>query len=1388
MLRLTIPAMASLPPPPPPPLIRRARRLGPCLVLLLLAALPPAPGQEAHRVYVEDSPGATSAMARAARQLEDRAYEEAARRYHTILEEHGEKLVALEKDRMYRSIRIHVRKKLASDPALLAAYQARYARRAAHALEQAPSAAGYAAVARDYPVTQAGLTASLHLAAWHLERAMPVEALSVLETAADHPALEGAPAEQWRRLRTIARTLEKAAAGRSADPPPGFQALDPPPAEDPLDAHRPLPALNPETIERTRLWTRDLTEERVFAASHQRPLPASTAIVHGGHLVIHTGYGVLALDRYAGRLAWRYKLPFNPEQAALDLHRDRGAGGAPARMIVQAGRLITVLGSRRFRHVGLRAQQPDTELVALGTGGELLWRVKPETLDPTLRGAAFLGAPVSGSGRVIVMARRSQAWGQDLYIVAVNTADGTLAWRRHLSSATTGRRRSAVPQPPPSVSGPDLYVRDGLGTVARLDQRTGAVHWLRLPGDEEAQIVEAGARRHADSPPIPPPVLTEAGLVVTSDAMNRPGRLIDPKNGAVRRALHDQNLATAQWLLRTGDGLLAVGSGAALYDPADLSVRWHHTQLPGLQALPTGRPIVSGPHLLVAGESSLLFIRLEDGRPRDPLPTGISGHPLTDGEALFVVSDETVRAWMPFEMAYERLTTQSRDHPDDPRPGLALASIGQALEKPAIIEEGAALATEALARRMPDQAADEPEPEQAMVFEALLDLAADLEGEAAGHIIDRAASIAHGPGQEVAFRFTRTAWLLGREEARKAVDLLQSILATPELAREEVRGRDGVLRLASLEAGLRLEHIAERQGEAVTAHLDKEARQTLDRLLRQPGNATTALVDLARQYPLAGAGAEALYRAAGRAWEAGRPGEALMLLDRAFEHRGAPDAQTGTPGIAERAMRYLLELDRPHAARAWLDRLAGRGAGEEALAPWRQRLAARTAPGTGRTITLTSGTPHEVPGRLLAPARHTPPAPRTLLTLEAKTLRFFSGFPLTRRWQRPLENPAGAGLLAVTDHALLLRLAGPDRVVALRRSDGRPAWPAVELGQVLASIDPAVPDRGPDERIARLMGARMNRVRRQLGLRDAPEAQPEPPQVLLGDHHLFLVDPEGRIAALDRRDGTLRWRRAVELDRVGHLALAENRLLVGGHVVTGADVNSGVVWSIDTRTGRDRHPAIELTDAVSWVGTGPGGLLLALTPKEIAAYDPKTVGQRWRISLEIERPVMNQRPPTARYHPDPGTLLVRDAGGGLRVIDPARGKPLAHHGSLITDQAPLRARPTPSGWVILGQRAVRLGGDGRMQWRDALGEHRLDRLHLDVHHERALMISHPRAEAEKANGLNYRLDLLELEGGAILASRRLEGLARPLEPLSLRLTHRIALTDGRTTWLIPTGP
>jgi len=1305
-------------------------------------------------VYIEDSPAAQD-LADAALELRDLGrLTDAAQKLQQLIEVYPHKLMPVGGQTYTDAVR-WARGEILRDDRLLSAYRQSFGPAAERLVEQAMptgdapiNVEGLEGVVSRYNLTPAGLEAGLALGAHYLERAEGRDASGVLDELTGHPDLPH-HAGRYHFLRALAAMLtgerdvyeahrrvivELADRAHLGELDAVTHRVHPPLRLKDEQVHQePDPPGLPNALA-APLWEVQLTgEQRVTPGNRAdlRGLPAgllANRIQPAGdalRLYLNQGDRVTAYDRASGWRLWGLSnLPLTGEGNRTFPHPGWRMT-EPRGVLTLGDRGYAVLGWSNPKQGSQSISDPGVSLVGFDLpNGREAWRVRAWDLDESLAKGSFEGTPAGSDRRVYTLVKRTSVAGlQDLYLTAVDVLDGGLIWRRHLSSSAGQQGNQIGLSASMVLYAGRIYVSDQRGAVASIDGRTGTVLWITLL---PKAVPKAPNRRYAVTPlpHLGSPVIVEAGLIVPPHEQAGPHMLLDVQTGRPLRKLDGEAWTGVEKCYAVQGGVLGVGESVTRFDGRTLEPVWHTPLDPDIYGRPLGRPAIeprmtvdpsrpeadqAGGLMVMCTERRLVSLRLDDGAVVSDQPLSEPGNVMLSPGQVVIASGTWLGSFMDWPVAENQLRARAGQDMSDPTPGLALAQLALKVGHEQAVLDGVDMAISAVSH-VP--AGPQAQVLQQEVFDRLRGFADPSNGggeSLRGELLDRMATTASTPGQEVAYQITRGLFLEARGEPRRAAEHFQAVLADRSLSDELYTVGRGSRR-AGLEARQLLEALIRAHGREVYHRFDLLAEHELSELLAKAERDPHRYIGLADRYPLAHSATGARRHAAGLLIEAGDGPGALRQWQLVYLSTPAGpllsevagkivqlhlDAQH--PELARRWLRrvdrehpdlILIRSDQPVSVQSWLSELRHLISSERSLAQ----------------IDLPLAEPRLIEGRPM-PVKSSadmPPEHSRVLMRVGRSIQMRVGPTLEQAWEAPLPAP-DAEILSLEDRQVIWWSAQTNTLGAMDSRTGEALWPTVDVAAVLQ-------ETGDTQVRLEARTQQQQQFIRFLGGPAGRRGQVNPDGIIdMGSvltavdlSVVCLADRIGRVVCIDRATGQVLWSRLSSADRLNALALGDGLLALGGVSWADTQAQSGVISILDVLTGEPLGLTIESDEAPTWLGIADNGLVLSASLSRAVAYEPATGRTVWRQSLDRslrlgglgwvgERTMI-----LASSHAQVISSVVLDIDDG-RVIN--------HLASRMASQGgqPFSAFQADGGWHLISpMQAVALDESGRTSWRDAI--------------------------------------------------------------------------------------
>lgn len=1305
---------------------------------------------------------------------------------------------------LYIDAELWARQELSRDPALLAAYRGRYTASAERALGLAIEDGSMSTLReayRRFGMTRPGLDMGLTLAGRLLERGDLPAASAMVGGLARHP--------DQRELRSQILYLRGVCAALGGD---AELAGDLGEELALVDADRAahLSRLTASLALPTGAAGGGLVEAGAFPEGLDLPLwdapidesarPGrstfdgfrSLPVVSGERLFVNTRRQVLALDRASGEQLWAYPTVSGGRGIGTNQSDWTDTRGVS----VSGGRVFAVVGAcQGLQGRGGVETVRSNLLVSLDErSGVVRWSRESGEVGESepamqldgwaatgsMRQSHFVGTPVAAQGQVFALVRRtnSRSGGQTVWLASFDAQTGQMRWFRHLALVQVHHGPDSMRLTPQlRLDGETIYVSDQIAVAAAVDVHSGAYRWVRVLADNSSRRSNNNLALATDGVNTPP-VMTPSGLVVHLSTSTRRLFLLDPASGRTLRELHEDNrLAQVQYVLDAGGHAIVVSrTYALLWDGDSGEVRWVHSF--AQDAMPSGQGAVTRQFAVIPTEYGITALRLADGEVVEEVQTQAGNLTALDEEVL-VSTNGRVSSYMSWAGAYERLVDRVHRLPNDPGPGLSLASLAlNRGDRDAAVLEGLGFALGAVERLVGDEAV----AERARVFEVLrrmaqADSAADNPLRA--ELFDLMALTAASAEQAVAYHLDLGWHLAQSGDPALAVGHYQAVMVDPALS-DTGYSRPGTHVTGPAGASAQREMLAlvREHGRGIYRRYDALAQQELESAIAGGRPAPEALGQIAKRYPLSLSASRALLMAAEQLEQQGQPVGALDQYQQAFTRAITDDQRAEAAGAL---LGYYERSARPGDALPLLDMLSRdarrvvppRDGVSTSIAQWREVFVAMEG-GAMAWPELASGLgrPTVLPGRLLLPPEGT--GPQVLAgglfvhTEEGAVARLDARRGGAVVWSVPVEGDR-LHVLADDQGQVLVWSVDASKLYAVDSATGRLLWdePA-DLG-VLAQ-----PAAGPAP------------------LRPAAHAGADQPFVHVGPTVVCFAAMGGRVIGIDRYRGRVRWEVETGIARVSAVAADPWTLAVAGVVGPELNLRDGKLVLLDLYTGDPVLDDIDLHVGFAPRVVGVSARHITLVSErsaEVSVIDAVTGEGVLRQQLT------NTSIAAGRVN---GPLVVLGEAGGMALAlrADAGGRVLGRFrlaGS--RDAGDIRVLPLGAGLLAHGPNgAVALDADGDVRWRNdqRYGEGGLH--HALIGAQRVALVSaispttHPDRLLARGESVSYRLDLVDRDGGLLQRTYTLGPIHGQLDPRqSVVSAGGIAMSMGPQTLLLPPG-
>ncbi len=1025
-----------------------------------------------------------------------------------------------------------------------------------------------------------------------------------------------------------------------------------------------------------------------------------------------------------------------------------------------------------------------TALVALNARtGKLLWRQRVRRL---LRGAAgdlvWPACPPLARRHGIflpVVEARPGSGQVQLFLLRFDARNGRVQWRRYLGTLSEPVYSLSTVDMAAGMKDSLIYLVTGQGAILAVGANSGTIRWLRLTAAAHRPfpgMLWSQARRQRPWQINPP--LIDGDRLIVLDALGAGRYRVDVFNRWSGRPLASwsgRRWANADLLLgATGGRLYVAGRRVAAISLQTGRTQWVSAPLSSSGAL-AARPFLTKHYIYLPLQGGLLRLATATGAAEklQPWPSaggrpGAPGNLLVTPHLVVLANDRTVEAcagW-PDVLAYWR--ARIRADAGQPQPYLTLAAVAfrtghqnlaQRMMRQAVRRVAEAGDSTKPGRQGATRAAAGAGPSAVggRIFDMCLQLGRRLEcrgrpsdaADRASFYFEQARRVAATPLQQIRWRLAMARLARQRRQPRRALKLLQEILASDALRSTPIRSSGNILPAAAVVENLIAKRLLDRYGRGIYRRYERAADALLSRAGTGPDQAD--LQRVLEAYPNSSAATTAAWRLAGlrlaahrwrRVWpvllwlqsRVKTPADrALLLVDLARTMRGLKRWNQALALAQRGQVRYRGEKlpGAPHFAA--LARRIQRTAPPNAFAHW---PALACAPSSRLVVsppfrgTLLSAVDPNPRFRRYACILMTQPANGGLRLLDRNALGAL-------QWSVLIPGVNRLALLGYEGPLALL--AAPDRIFALSLRTGKTRWtiaPRALLGPAAPAAKPAPLPAAPG-----FPGALAGMPPMFNGGVLIGPGQPFQPMFFQPPGFAFAGGPAWDTQAQqEQRAAKLVWRlraalgssvfRLVQLFAGRFLIVAGNRAMLyhaptgqacwpraailppGGPVTAVAACGdflalarrtpiTTVAW-LDAHTGRrsglTHFPA---QDGLLWMQAGPAGTLYLSGLAAALAYDPSGAAARPLWVRRLEDPF-----PTASQLTLYGLLVPRRHG--LTCLDPATGQTRwrrrgGSQGALVNGGERLATFLNGDSVVVMTSRTLQAYGvrRGAVRWRAA---------------------------------------------------------------------------------------
>ncbi|WP_428390078.1 PQQ-binding-like beta-propeller repeat protein [Mucisphaera sp.] len=892
-------------------------------LVLLVFSLPAA--AQVSAVYVPENRDAEDLIGDMGALEERGRLEAAARVLHRLLSMYPDALIEVEPGRYVR-VRALIWEGTRVSSSLEAVYARLYEGESANLRAGLPSGRdGLEALAKHFDLyrpTREGLRAGLDLAGLYLEAGRLRDAEALLGVI-DRLALPGELLARYASLRSAVRELSVWAGSSGKidvrSTPEG--GVFPGPAGDALalDEVAALWSVAWEDLidEQLAAWlSSSQPEVRVFTGQRRSPRGGYPIPVIADDLVlVHTGRSLVGLDRFSGFERWRVvseaSLPDGelPNRLRALVQPVIGAG-----LAVGEGRAYAIFGSglQRPTGIGMRQQAEGISgqsLVAVDlVSGEVLWRQNEDELVEDGQDWSLVGTPMLAQGRVYAVLQRIQAGSlAETRVACWDAETGEPGWMRGVG--TIGIARGMASQSQPSLGfhadSDRVLLVDPSGLLVALASASGSIAWLRDLSQLDDRGEGVSGRVASRVPQASRPrllALPEGVLVAPTDQSVI--RLLAIEDGRLLAELEPGSMP-ARFHWTEGGLLLSAGTGAEWFDERLMPVD------PG----DTGEALAAGAIWFEHG-GWLWSIDRAGAEPTrrmvlDPAAR-IAGH----REQVLVSGPEGLQVFMAWPLARAKLLDAlASPAAEGLEPGLRLMEVASGQGDRSAIQEGLVYAERVWGAWQGQVSPSEREA----VFRRLARLVGSLLEEDAA-IGLRCVALLEGLTVSTEHRaavlilIARLQSALGRADL--GVAAYQALLQGSEFTGVQLGYLDGAP-LAARVARREVRRLVGEVGSEVYSRFDALALTELE-AARDRGS-SEGLAAVAERYPASRWARPALELAGQLALRQGRPLDATMYLRRAYRLVETADQAVA---LVEQVSMAHLAMGLPERTGVWLRRLS----------------------------------------------------------------------------------------------------------------------------------------------------------------------------------------------------------------------------------------------------------------------------------------------------------------------------------------------------------------------------------------------------------------------------------------------------------------------------------
>ncbi len=904
------------------------------------------------------------------------------------------------------------------------------------------------------------------------------------------------------------------------------------------------------------------------------------------------------------RSVWAVRLTTGAEQWRYPV-RGGGEDSDPESQIpvaqsptIDRGMLFAALPGPQTATFGYETVPDSTTMVSLdAASGALQWRRDRQEIAPDLTDVSFDPWPVARDGRVYCVGRRRRSFGfEDAYLFCLKANDGSVVFRTHVGSASTGAFTSRqATMAMPALHGDSVYVCTNLGTIASLSAYNGAVNWLRLYDRDRAAAARRSERTVRDVKPWHlNPTMVNGQRVACLPVDGLRVLVLSAEDGRVLRSPSAAELGDAVTLLGfQGDLLCTAGDAAAACYDVEKGEPAQQWPLPPGASI-EGRGVWALDRLLVPLRGGLAAFPFPAGARVDLSwdAAGTGGNLVALPDQLVVAGDSVVSVFVRKSEIWSRLRRAMADEPENPAPALELVEVAI---RAAELDEARTALREAVRRAgelatPPETALQKRFYEDVMALGDILMARAEADAETMEQLHGYASLTAPDRESHVAYRLRFAKWFERLGLFDRTMRLYQQILRDRSLRDLVAAVEGGRSESAGAFSRSQIGRLIEEQGRALYEPYEQEAASLLERGRSSADAEVLSMVSTT--FPNSAAAPLALLAEADVLAARGDHEGAARRLTNAYQrHPNRIDREATLRRIADayaaagrvgHAYRWLTKAAREFPSARVM--ISGR---PMTFLEYRERLKGATADvepsRPAITLPLDARLARSVgSGLLLVPRFDTDPMGvwDTAYVYENDAVSAYEPQLQQPRWAWPTNVQARPELLIAT--AKVAVFATLYEVFGLDPATGKRLW---TYGSYPNVIDDA----------ADWEGTGVNR------------------RYALHDGRLAVVDDNGRITCISITDGRLLWERTHPIAPRGPVAVSDSWVVY--HAMD--EQRRVVLCVVDASDGAWVGALVtEEQRAVEEIFTGLGGEIVLVTSQSICAYDVDTMSRRWRVPIQ----------------------------------------------------------------------------------------------------------------------------------------------------------------------------